>query len=344
MKHFTLSLFALLCSFTAWCNYGIFQAGVTIDGTTYVEGGAPSLNGQNFSVVQGGTFNLSFAFVKTFKNGFDDVCGARMHYAVYPAAGSPTFTTKTLCFFANLPATGDQEWNSTNCPFTAVNLAASLGVGSYKIAVYYSAPGGNCGAPADAFFSNGGNNYVANLTITVPLAINLTAFDARRIETGVKLTWQVSAERDHASYKVERRATNGAWLPLGVVQANGTAAESANYTFMDVKPLTGDNYYRLAMNDLAGKTTYSPVVLVKGKSAATWQVAPNPATDEFILRSVEEGLSEVSLVRLYNAQGVLALEYHVADNSSAIRVPLTGLAVGTYWLEIQSADGVRAAE
>ncbi len=348
MKHFTFSLFLLFCSITtSWGAYGIFQAGVTIGGTTYFDdsptSGANTLNGKPFSVVQGGTLNLTYAFVKTFKNGGSDVCGGRMHYAVYPAAGSPTFTTQTLCFDFNIGGGGDQQWSSNACPFTAINLAAALPVGNYKIAVYYSAPGGNCTTPVDVFLSNGGANYIADLTITVAMAANLTAFDARRMETGIELSWQTATERDQAAYEIQRRTTSGAWLPLGVVNAQGTATEPANYVFTDAKPLVGDNYYRLAMQDLTGKTTYSPVVRVAGKSASAWQVAPNPATDQLVLRFLEKEMPAVTLVRLYNAQGALALEYNIPDNASFISVPLGSLSAGTYWLEIQSADGVRTA-
>ena len=345
MKNFTLSLFACLCSFTAWGAYGIFQGGVTVGGTTYFDNSVPpspsTFNGQAFSVVQGGTLNLTFAFVKTFKNGGSDVCGAKMHYAVYPTAGAPSFTAITLCFFANLGGGGDQEWNSTNCPFGPINLASGLMPGNYKIAVFYSAPGGNCGTPANVFQNNGGANYVADLTITVPLAINLTAFDAQRSEAGVQLTWQATAERDHAAYDVERRATNGQWLPLGTVKTSGPTTTITDYAFTDVRPLTGDNYYRLAMRDIQGKITFSHVVLVKAQYASPWQVSPNPASDALTLRFVEQEAPEAALIQLYNAQGALVLAQRAVDGDAVIRVPLTGLASGVYRLEIQSGDGVR---
>ncbi len=342
MKRFTILLFALVSFFTAQGAYGIFQAGVTIDGFTYYEdsptSGANTLNGQNFAVAQGGTLNLTFAYVKTYKNGVSDVCGARMIYAVYPAAGSPSFITKTLCFDFNINGS-DQQWSSNACAFS-VNLASGLTPGNYKIAVYYAAPGGNCGAPADVFLSNSGANYVANLTIGVPLPVSLIAFEAGRMETGIKLTWQTAAERDHASYGVERRSATDTWLSLGMVKAQGTATESATYSFYDVKPLSGDNYYRLAMQDLVGKTTYSSIVRVAGKSSS-WQVGPNPATDELVLNFVEKDAPETTLIQLYNAQGALALEYRAGGSS--IHLPLTNLPIGTYWLEIQAGDGVRTA-
>lgn len=342
MKRFTILFFALACSFTTvWGAYGIFEAGVTIDGFTYVEGPGTSLQGQAFSVAQNGTLNLTYAYVKTFKNGGSDVCGANLNYAVYPAAGAPSFTTTALCFDFNIGGGGDQQWSSGPCPLTPVNLAAGLTPGNYKIAVYYSAAGGSCPAVANTFLSNSGANYIADLTIGLPLSINLTAFDARRMETGVELNWQTATERNQASYEIERRATNGGWLTLGSVKSHGNAIEAANYTFTDANPLTSDSYYRLAMKDLEGKTTYSSVVRVEGKYTSAWQVAPNPATDELVLRFVEKDAPENATIRMYNAQGMLALEYQT--NGVSTRIPLTGLSAGTYWLEIQSGDGVRTA-
>lgn len=346
LKRFTL-LFALVCSLTTvWGAYGIFQAGVIVGGTTYFDNSVPpspnTFNGQNFSVQQGNMLNLSFAFVKTFKNGGSDVCGARVHYAVYPAGGAPSFIAQTLCFGSNL-GNGDQEWNSTNCPFS-VNLAAGLSPGMYKIEIFYSAPGGNCGAPVDAFLSNGGANYIANLTVTsVPLAVQLTAFDARRNETGVELTWQANAERDHAAYQVERRTATGEWAELGEVKARGTATAAASYTFTDARPSSGDNYYRLAMEDLQGKTTHSAVVRVDARYTSAWQLSPNPATEVLVLRFMENEAPANTLIRLYNAQGSLALQYNAGEGATSITVPLTSLAAGMYWLDIQSGDGMRTA-
>jgi len=343
MKYFTLSFFFLFCSLTTtWGAYGIFEAGLTVNGTTYGET-FNTFQGKNFSVAQGGTLDFTYAFAKTFKNGGSDVCGARIHYAVYPAAGAPSFLVNNLCFDFNIGGGGDQQWSSVGaCAFAPINLASGLLAGAYKIAVYYSAPGGNCGTPVDVFLSNSGANYIADLTVDLPLAVNLTAFDAHRMPSGVELTWQTAAERDQVSYEVERSATTGAWLPIGSVIAHGTATQSASYSFTDENPLAGDNYYRLAMKDLSGKTTYSSVVRLIGKSAA-WQIAPNPATDALVLRFLEKDAPEATSVRLYNAQGALALEYYITDSSPSIRVSLTGLPVGTYWLEIQLGDGARTA-
>lgn len=151
---------------------GIFESYVVI-GSQYYDlqnsTGNPDFQGADFgSFLTTGNLNFSGGQIKTYKNSGDNICGGKVWYSVYPAAGSPgSFTSVGLPFNFDMANPGDQQWGTTS---NVANLITSLSPGNYKIAVYVDASGNQNGASAcscDPFrVQNNSNNYwVANFKV-----------------------------------------------------------------------------------------------------------------------------------------------------------------------------------
>jgi hypothetical protein len=84
-------------------------------------------------------------------------------------------------------------------------------------------------------------------------------------------------------FRIERQAggVNGKFESLGFVasKANGGNSQTAlYYNFIDASPRSGATaYYRLAQEDLDGKTTFSEVRVVKLNGETVSMVFPNPS-------------------------------------------------------------------
>lgn len=301
MKNAVLLLVFSFFAQTLFGEAGIFEGGVIVNGTTYYETGF-TFNGRTFSVTEGGTLNMTYAYVKTFKNGGWDVCSARMNYSVYPASGSPSFTAVNLPFGSNL-GNGDQQWNTN----LSVNLASGLSPGTYKIRIYYDATVGassGCGTPLARFLSNGGNDYIATLTVNAAMPVALTSFDAQKSQGGVLLQWSTASERDNNYFQVEHRSANTDWETLGKLYAKGNSTTPQSYSFLHRAPVEGDNYYRLRQTDFDGRFDYSPIAAVSYIAGPVVEISPNPLNGNTLnikLTSTENAHQ----LRLYNLQGQL---------------------------------------
>jgi hypothetical protein len=109
-----------------------------------------------------------------------------------------------------------------------------------------------------------------------PLPINLVSFTGKlNPDKTVSLQWKVSDQQDAQGFTVEESADGSIYRTLGTVAPNA----GDTYSLVDAQVATGKNYYRLKTTDLAGKTTYSNVVVINMKAGTTVLLYPNPVTD-----------------------------------------------------------------
>lgn len=334
-----------VCLYTsfAWGTASITEAGVTVGGTTYVEPGFNTINGVSFTVTEGGTLSLSFAYVKTTKDGSSDVCGATAYYSVYPASGSPSFTPISLGFGFN--GSGYQQWQAS----PSINLASGLSAGSYKIAFYYEAfvnQSGSCPSTSSVYFSNFGSNFVANLTVSAPAPITLTHFTTRAIgQSSVELTWATATEHNNSRFEVEHTTDMERWKVIGTQAGSGNSNATRNYTFTHEKVAAGANYYRLRQIDYDGKSAYSPVrkVLLSGRGAAV--VSPNPVVGTQISVYLNKTATGSAHIRLFDALGRQMQAWEVeVENDLVLPLDLSNVPAGLLFLQVNEETPIRVVK
>jgi len=111
--------------------------------------------------------------------------------------------------------------------------------------------------------------FIDMVSVTVYYT-NTTAFvrfvslEAKKQTSGVLLTWKVHEEDRLVSYDVERSADNVKFEKIGQVAATG----AGEYTYTDLRPLSGKTYYRIRSFDMDTKYGYSTVICVYGSETA----------------------------------------------------------------------------
>ena len=131
--------------------------------------------------------------------------------------------------------------------------------------------------------------YDAALPVTI---IDLKAQQQKSI---IKIDWTSVTEINVAGYEIQRSSNALNFSTVGTLTAKGNGTQKVNYTFNDVQPLHGDNYYHIKAVDKDGKTTYSNTVLVKmNNDKIITVVYPNPSKD--ILHVETNGSATFSLI------------------------------------------------
>ena len=167
------------------------------------------------------------------------------------------------------------------------------------------------------------------------LPVHLLSFTGSRRNDVSQLGWQVSNEVNTEEYVVERSSDGRQFYTVGTVTAIATDAAVYSYSFTDVTPLAGINFYRLKIIDRDGKTTYSAIVKTNFETGWQVTVSPNPAKNVLYLQSSQAGKITVSL---YDAAGKKVTQF-IALSFAAGEVKqlsLTGITKGLYTIESQS--------
>jgi len=106
------------------------------------------------------------------------------------------------------------------------------------------------------------NAFLAAAQGPLPLPVNFTGFYAKKINSGVALTWNVATELNVSGYEVQRSTNGNDFVKIGFVNAN----QSPSYSFTDNKPFDVA-YYRIKSIDIDGSYKYSSVVSLKDQQS-----------------------------------------------------------------------------
>jgi hypothetical protein len=112
-----------------------------------------------------------------------------------------------------------------------------------------------------------------------PLPVELVSLKAElTTDNHGLISWTTAWEENAAFYEVQRSANGKDFEPLGRVAATGNSNTRQHYQFIDVRPMSGINYYRLRQVDTDGSFTFSPMVdLIVETSTEQWlELFPNP--------------------------------------------------------------------
>jgi type IX secretion system substrate protein len=181
---------------------------------------------------------------------------------------------------------------------------------------------------ADAF-----NNRVLTWVPLVPLPLTLTSFTGRLQDNGqVLLQWQISDEGGPAGAMAElqysTRDTSGFTAVLNTQPVNPAVS---NYSYVQVSPAAGPNYYRIKLTTSDGSATYSQVVTITvgSGSFSGLSIYPNPASSTMVVTLPQAG---TGMIEVYNSAGGLMQRRSTTSTVNALSV--AGWAAGFYTVRV----------
>jgi hypothetical protein len=176
--------------------------------------------------------------------------------------------------------------------------------------------------------------YTDTLDI-VALPITLTSFTATKKQASALLNWQTANEQNNAYFIVERsNSSNTKFVEVGRVNSKGNSNHLQQYSFEDLSPFGGANYYRLTQVDRDAKSTYSKVVFVNFGKTTTIKLYPNPVKDIITL----EGLNGTTNISIVSLEGSILTK--TIANSDTYTWNIKQLPAGTYYIRIEAGKNV----
>ena len=175
----------------------------------------------------------------------------------------------------------------------------------------------------------------ASLDCTV-LPVELLTLGATAEGSAVSIDWATASETNSDYYVVERSMDAEHFEPIGTVEAAGESQHRIDYSFMDLLPSEGANYYRLKQVDLDGAYEHTgKVVVLFGKEDEKPTLFPNPVQDVLSV-SFKMPMAGTAYVQLVDAIGrvVRDRDMDLERGQQTISIRTGGLSAGSYRMRL----------
>ncbi len=172
----------------------------------------------------------------------------------------------------------------------------------------------------------------------------VTISNVKAFEKGndVMVAWKVENELNMVKYDVEKSTDGTVFNNINTINVTGVNNAYNTYSSLDVKPVQGNNFYRIKCYDKSGAITYSTIVKVAiGKSESGFNIYPNPVTGNVINLLMNNQPAGLYQVKVTNTIGQVVFVKTVQNNGGNSTEALnTGskLAAGIYQMEIIGKD------
>jgi hypothetical protein len=201
--------------------------------------------------------------------------------------------------------------------------------------------GGGKGGPGNSTSSGNGGAGRVVVTVNTILPVRLKSFSAVKKNNGVQLQWNAEVESNFAGYTVERSYDGSQFTAVRTI-ASSNSAIPVSYDYLDAGVSGNVVYYRIVMNELDGKATFSRIIkVVSGAAATQLLVYPNPVRGgivSFITPDMAKGTYNVKIFNS-NAQVVYQMKYTHSGGSLSQQLQLpAGLKPGIYNLQLNDTQ------
>ena len=111
------------------------------------------------------------------------------------------------------------------------------------------------------------DDIVVNALATLP--ITLISFTGKEANKSIVLNWITASEKNNKNFEILRSVDGKNFKTIGSVNGAGDSDAELKYSFTDINPFGGTNYYQLKQIDFDGKNATSPTIAVDSKIAET---------------------------------------------------------------------------
>jgi hypothetical protein len=186
--------------------------------------------------------------------------------------------------------------------------------------------------------------YIQDTTETGPTSgvFQLVQFSGKVNNNQPRLNWQARNDGGISYYAVERSVDGSQFNVIGTVPVSNKTGTGHNYTFSDLSPRNGVNYYRLKMQDTTTHFVYSTAIQlqISGGPAPLLGIHPNPVKYGFFYVDLPAA-ANASVFRLSDFSGKIVKTLAVPAGVLQVRIDIPGIPRGTY--QLSWTDGTRTA-
>ena len=174
-----------------------------------------------------------------------------------------------------------------------------------------------------------------------PLAVEWGDINVSLIDKSTaRIEWEVFGERASEYFSIERSKDRVIFSDIGTINALDSAVDGTKFTFDDMHPLKGINYYRIRHADIDGKVTFSSIasLIITTITPFSVRLGPNPlkkGEELSIFIEIEGNKIVAGEVRNIVGQNLLSFQYQLLSGTNEVHLPLNNLKNGIFLLNIR---------
>ena len=139
---------------------------------------------------------------------------------------------------------------------------------------------------------------------------------------------------------VERSTDGRTYTEIGSVKAAGNSTTMQSYQYTDIKPVKGNNIYRIRQVDRDGKYNYSDLrSLSFDELKKLISITPNPARDKVVI--TVSGNTKTLQIKVLNSIGQQVASYTLSGESMPVDV--SAFSKGVYYVTV-TGEGINTKE
>lgn len=293
-----------------------------------------------------GTFDAgSPALPASFTIGVTPPSGGNIYSATPDPGSGYTYTFAIVNSQGNIQGystTGDMS-NAGLYPadiYTVYGLSVSTAVSQATLDSY---TGGPFSALQTAILNGticaNQSSNTRTVRVMAPLGVTGISLTVTRNNDKANLLWQSYHEKDMSNYLVEHSTDGRNFSAIGNSAAKNSGV-TAMYTFTDIAPATGVNFYRIRGVDVTGANTWSSVKEVYFNQQGTTEaiVFPNPLANGSATVKLTRDMGAL-VCSVTDINGQLLQQFNTSGTEFTVN--LQSLAKGIYFFRISGESGER---
>lgn len=176
-------------------------------------------------------------------------------------------------------------------------------------------------------------------TILGTLPVKLLAFNGSMQQQKANLQWRIDSDKDVQHFELQHSTNGTAFTTVHTLLPAGNTYSSTHQVSMP-----GRHFYLLKVKEKNGRSFYSKVVvLVAGNSATFISGMQSTVVSQQAVVNLWSQQNQAAQTSLYDASGKLLAQQQqqVLRGDNQLKVAAQQLPQGIYFLQVQTADGVR---
>ncbi|MBN2728656.1 MAG: T9SS type A sorting domain-containing protein [Bacteroidales bacterium] len=171
-----------------------------------------------------------------------------------------------------------------------------------------------------------------------PLPVEYFDMSAVSSDDGILIDWSTASETNNDYFVVEKSLDSHVWSEIAFVRGAGNSNMIENYNALDVNPVKGLQYYRIAQNDFNGQISYSKTLSAIWEETVDVSLYPNPATNAMIINFASSDNAVVT-VQIMNTLGKTVKTIQQVGNMSSIDI--SDLSPGVYYMDFPGSNNLK---
>jgi hypothetical protein len=180
----------------------------------------------------------------------------------------------------------------------------------------------------------------ASLNCTV-LPIELISFTGERQDNYHALKWQTASELNNDYFTIERSVDGEQFESIGQMVGAGTSMQMHAYSFNDLNPGEGWNYYRIRQTDYNGQSTISTIVALNyhSETELVKNIHPVPANGEVSFDFITPGAGGIQY-QLTDCTGRIVYDQKAvtSEGKNTVKISLQDNEPGIYFLRVMNPE------